>query len=563
MKFVIGAILLLIALFIIGLIWRKKVYDEVDRLEGWKMDIMNRRVTEELSKVKNLNLSGETQEKFENWRNRWDRILTKELPELEEDLFDAEEAADRYRLKRVKVVLAQTEKKLLNIEEDIKRMLEELENLLDSEKQSRIEIETMEPELKDLAKVLIQNRHQYGKAIHVFEQRVDNLKDQLSEYERLAEQGDYIEANALVKNIREEIVALQEGIQYFPDRYKKAKSELPEQLKELKYGLDDMKAEGYRVSHFDFLPEIHKYERSLEEMVVQLEQGDETEVEETLNGIEVRIQEMYQLLESEAIAHHYVEKQLVPLKAQLDELDYLLTDTERELKEIQITYQLEEEDLESYRGVKNWFNQLKNRMTSIDFKREDGETSYAALREDLEQVQEQVGELQEQHGYFNERVQSLRKDEREAKKKLANMEELLLDTHRRLKRSNIPGIPTSIYEDMKLASEKVDEVFQNLEKQPLDMTIVLVKLEEAVEMTEQLSQDAEKVMEKAHFAERVIQYGNRYRSKYPLLAAKLLEAEDRFRTFHYDEALTLAAEAIKEVDPDLFSKIDLEEEVLV
>ncbi|WP_281975877.1 septation ring formation regulator EzrA [Halobacillus litoralis] len=563
MKFVIGAILLLIALFIIGLIWRKKVYDEVDRLEGWKMDIMNRRVTEELSKVKNLNLSGETQEKFENWRNRWDRILTKELPELEEDLFDAEEAADRYRLKRVKVVLAQTEKKLLNIEEDIKRMLEELENLLDSEKQSRIEIETMEPELKDLTKVLIQNRHQYGKAIHVFEQRVDNLKDQLGEYERLAEQGDYIEANALVKNIREEIVALQEGIQYFPDRYKKAKSELPEQLKELKYGLDDMKAEGYRVSHFDFLPEIHKYERSLEEMVVQLEQGDETEVEETLNEIEVRIQEMYQLLESEAIAHHYVEKQLVPLKAQLDELDYLLTDTERELKEIQITYQLEEEDLESYRGVKNWFNQLKNRMTSIDFKREDGETSYAALREDLEQVQEQVGELQEQHGYFNERVQSLRKDEREAKKKLANMEELLLDTHRRLKRSNIPGIPTSIYEDMKLASEKVDEVFQNLEKQPLDMTVVLVKLEEAVEMTEQLSQDAEKVMEKAHFAERVIQYGNRYRSKYPLLAAKLLEAEDRFRTFHYDEALTLAAEAIKEVDPDLFSKIDLEEEVLV
>ena len=563
MKFVIGAILLLIALFIIGLIWRKKVYDEVDRLEGWKMDIMNRHVTEELSKVKSLNLSGETQEKFEAWRERWDRILTKDLPELEEDLFDAEEAADRYRIKRVKAVLANTEKKLVAIEDDIKKMFQELENLLDSEKQSRLEIETMEPELKDLTKTLIQNRHQYGNAVRIFEQRVEGLKGKLLEFEQLTEQGDYIEANALVRTIREETSQLAEDVNNFPERYKQVRSDLPDQLRELKNGVEDMKAEGYRISHFDFLPEIHNYERSLAEMVKQLEKGDQTRVSETLEEIEARIQEMYQLLESEAVAHHYVEKQLAPLRIQLDELEYVLSDTEQELHEVQQTYQVEEGDLESHHGLKNWFNQMRKRVTSIDYKREDGETSYAGIREDLEDVQKQLKELQEQHDYFQERVQNLRKDEREAKQKLTNMEGLLMDTHRRLKRSNIPGIPTTVYEDMKEASYKIDEVFQTLEKQPLDMSIVNEKLDEAILMTEKLSEDAEKVMETAHLAERVIQYGNRYRSKYPLIAAKLLEAEDQFRTYHYDEALKLATSAIKEVDPKALSKIDQEEEVLV
>lgn len=563
MKYVIGAILLLIAMFIIGLIWRKKVYDEVDRLEGWKMDIMNRRVTEELSKVKNLNLSGETQEKFESWRERWDQILTKELPELEEYLFDAEEAADKYRLKKVRSIIENTEKKLESIEEDIKTMLTELEYLLNSEKESRVEIESISPELKELTKRLIQNRHQYGKAVGFFEKRVDAEKEKLAQFEQLTEQGDYLEANKLVQTVKEETLLLQEDIEAFPERYRKVKVEIPEQLRELKNGIEEMKAEGYRITHFEFLPEIHKHERTLTEAFEKLEQGDQADVQEAVEAIESRIQEMYQVLEGEAVAHQYVEKQFEPLKWKLDELESMLGATEQELNELTVTYQLEEEDLESHHGLKNWFNQVKKKMTSLEFKRQDGETAYSELRDDLEQLQKQTADLHEKHEFFQERVENLRKDEREAKQQLRRMEELLMETHRRLKRSNIPGIPVFIFEDMKTASVKVDEVFQNLEKQPLDMNHVHASLEEAVELVEKLKSDAEKVMDKAHLSERLIQHGNRYRSKHPLLAAKLLEAEEKFRSYEYDQALALAAEAVKEVDPRALEKMEAEEEMLV
>lgn len=95
------------------------------------------------------------------------------------------------------------------------------------------------------------------------------------------------------------------------------------------------------------------------------------------------------------------------------------------------------------------------------------------------------------------------------------------------------------------------------------MNHVHASLEEAVELVEKLKSDAEKVMDKAHLSERLIQHGNRYRSKHPLLAAKLLEAEEKFRSYEYDQALALAAEAVKEVDPRALEKMEAEEEMLV
>src|SRR5690625_3343270 len=133
MAYIIGAILIIIALIITGLILRKRIYDVVDRCEAWKMDIMGRNIAAELSRIKKLNLSGETQAKFESWKERWEQIVTKELPDIEEHLFDAEEAADRYRFPTARKTLNKTEQVLASIESDIEKLLKEVDDLMDSE----------------------------------------------------------------------------------------------------------------------------------------------------------------------------------------------------------------------------------------------------------------------------------------------------------------------------------------------------------------------------------------------------------------------------------------------
>ena len=90
-------------MFIIwGYFFKKKYFKEIDRLEKWKLDIMNRPILDELSKVKQLKMNGETEEMFEHWRSEWDAIITVHMPDVEEFLFDAEEYVDKYRFKKSK-----------------------------------------------------------------------------------------------------------------------------------------------------------------------------------------------------------------------------------------------------------------------------------------------------------------------------------------------------------------------------------------------------------------------------------------------------------------------------
>ena len=97
----------IIALLVIGgltytYVHRKRLYKQIDELEQWKISLMNRPVPEELSKIKSLNMMGETEQLFEKWRNEWDDIVAVQLPNIEEKLFDIEEAVVKYRFMKAK-----------------------------------------------------------------------------------------------------------------------------------------------------------------------------------------------------------------------------------------------------------------------------------------------------------------------------------------------------------------------------------------------------------------------------------------------------------------------------
>ncbi len=51
-EILISAILIILVLFVVGYIIRKKYYKEVDQLDSQKLELMNRPIAEEMAKVK-------------------------------------------------------------------------------------------------------------------------------------------------------------------------------------------------------------------------------------------------------------------------------------------------------------------------------------------------------------------------------------------------------------------------------------------------------------------------------------------------------------------------------
>ncbi|KGX89132.1 septation ring formation regulator EzrA [Pontibacillus litoralis] len=555
MEYVIMIVLAIVGVIIYGLILRKKVYDEVDRLEDWKLQISSRNVTDELSKVKSLNLSGETQEQFEKWRDEWEDILNRKLPDLEEGLFNAEEHADRYRFKKANEVLKQLEQGLHLIEASIDGMLQELENLLKSEEEGRKEVEDLEPQIKELKKKLLQQRYLFGKAEHQFEQSIAETQQKISEYYEHVEAGNYFEAHDIVEAVKANIEQTSVTMDEFPELYKACKKELPAQFDELLHNVLEMKNSGYRTDHYEIEKEISNYQERVKVLVEALEQATIEEAQQEIPELEKRLRQIYDQLEKEAVDQSYVVKQYPSIQEQLQLIVEELNNTKNEVELLQSMYHVTERDIEMQMSVEQAGNSAVKHLEDVKMNIEDEVTSYTIIREKLERLSEQVIELKQQHEALKEQIASIRKEEKEAKEQIAETKQALKEVYRKLQKSNIPGIPRYIEDILEVSRASLMDVQQVIEEQPLNMEKVQVVLNKALNDTNEAQEQTDKLLDQANGAELVIQYGNRYRSKYPLLASKLDEAEEAFRMYKYDKALEIASQAIEEVEPGALSRI--------
>lgn len=559
--YIIGFILIIIALIITGLIFRKLIYDRVDKLEAWKMDIMNRNVTAELQRVKALRLAGETQAKFESWKETWDRILTRDLPDIEEYLFDAEEAADRFKVSSANKSLETVEQILSDTEKLIENMYRELDDLLDSEKQSRKLAEEVIPHIRELRNVLLQNLYAYGEAEARFEAEINEYQAKLEHFYYETEQGNYYEARQIINDIKHALLDLEDRLGTFPAIYRQCKIEIPEQIHQLKNGIEQMKTDDYQIDHHNFQKELRELEEQLLVYVTRIEEQDDQTVFDFVATIEERIQEIYNILEEESKARSYVDKHLQTFEKLIKEVVDEFKATDEEVTNLQKTYYLEGSDLELYENLEKWVHQLERQHKKIKQDLEEEQQTYKSLKDDLEINYQDLQKLKEAHVEFKEQISTIRKDEIEAKEKIQSLQRELFKINRDLEKSNLPGIPSFIWNQMEEATDKCNRVLEKFAEEPLDMGQVNHSVKEATSSVESLIEQTETMIEQAYLIERIIQYANRYRSQYPVLSTRLSEAEKLFREYKYDQALEVASESLEEIEPGALRRLEIKVKV--
>ncbi|WP_045523659.1 septation ring formation regulator EzrA [Neobacillus niacini] len=555
MKYFIGFIILLLALFVMGYFIKKKYFKEMDRLEAWKIDLFNRPILDEMSKVKQLNMTGQTEELFEGWRNQWDDIVTVKLPNLEEMLFDAEEYIDKYRFNKAKAIQQETKEKLQATENEINKIVEELHELVGSEEKNRTEIEQLKELYRETKKTLLAHRHSFGKSEKYLETQLDDVTKKFHEFDEKTEHGNYLEARELVLAIHDRLMNVKNSMDTIPQLLIECQSLIPAQLTDILEGYREMTEKGYYLSHIQLENEIESLRGKLVEYLAFIE---ETKMEEALEGIsevKERIDILFDLLEKEVNAKRFIlqnEKGMSGLLSSvLEEHDHL----SNEVKHVQESYHLTEIDFEIQRHLEKQLASVTKHYDILIEKININETALTILCEELKEIKTHIEMIQEEQENFGLKLQALRKDEFEARETLRELTKKVGETIRLVSKSNIPGLP----EDYKYLFEDTNESIQNvklqLQEKPLNVSALNQYLEIAVLTVEKLSNTTTELIENVMLAEKAIQYGNRYRSQHPSVAKGLIDAEQAFRQFEYQEALEQAAASLESIDPGVLKKI--------
>ncbi|WP_165971053.1 septation ring formation regulator EzrA [Peribacillus frigoritolerans] len=557
MEVVIGLIVILLVLFSAGYVIRRNIYKEVDRLEALKIEIMNRSIVDELSKVKDLKMTGQAEELFERWRKEWDEIITAQLPEVEELLFDAEDYADKYRFTKSKKVLEHIEKTLKLVDESIEIIISEIHELISSEEKNSTEIEDVRANVKKAKKTLLAHSHTFGKSHAKLDAKLGEIVEALKQFEAETEAGNYLAAREILLVQKEEILILLSKIDDIPKLLAECHTVIPNQLAELAEGYQEMLDNGFHLKHIQLEAELHKMTKQLEEHMELLAEANTAEVKDSLEEIQEAIDTFYDLLEKEVLAHHYVQSATSKIDQQLADLLAKRKETQEEAELVRQSYQISEADLDKQRKLEKQINSLYKQFSHIQNNLQTEQLAHSILKEELEELEKHIASVKTEHQDFSELLQALRKEEREARQALSDARKQLHDSSRKIQKSNVPGLPESLAQLLQDAKQSISQVSLRLEEIPLNMVEVNALLDEAVKNIETFSKQAEEMIEQVYLAEKVIQYGNKYRRRNGTVADQLKEAELHFRKFEYSKSLEKAAAALEQVEPGSLSKLQI------
>ncbi|GAE30082.1 septation ring formation regulator EzrA [Halalkalibacter hemicellulosilyticus] len=550
------ALIILVLLFVGSSYMKKRVYKRVDKLESWKNDILHRSIPDEIGKVKKLTMAGETEEKFETWRMEWDDIVGVILPDIEEKLFDIEEYAAKNRYNKAKQLLVMTESRLSGIEEQLKIMLADIQKLIESEEQNRTEIASIQQRYETLEHHLSEKKGALVEAYPLFHERLQEIKNELMTFEEATENGSYLEAREYLTDAAQLTQTLEWLMEDFPKLLVQVDVVLPGEIKEIRKGIEDMQKDGYQLESFAIpkqLEEIEKRIQELRERVVALEfDGVEEAVEEEVK----RLEELYSILEYEVESKTIVYNKMADLETFIEkgekEVEALLNET----LSIQESYLISIERLNQQKEMQKRIEDLSSQLVVIIDLIENKKQSFTSIRElimnwlkDIEQALNEI--MKEKETMF-----SMREEEHQSKERLTSLRAMLFDTKRLVQRSNIPGLPTVCLEKLEVAEQKLRESFALLDQVPLELENVNQLVSEADELIDETHNEVHDLVHLAQLSERVIQYGNRFRSRSDDLQGQLMEAEQLFRQFQYKEALDCAARAVEEFEPNVVTIVE-------
>ncbi|MEK4486747.1 septation ring formation regulator EzrA [Psychrobacillus sp. FSL H8-0484] len=557
MKYIIPAIIILLVIAIFAFIIRRKHNSEIARLEHEKHQIQNKPILEEMTKVKQLNMNGQTEEMFEGWRNTWTEVMDVHMPKIDVLLFDAEETVDRFLFLKASKVEREIQTLISLCDVKMSGILKELEELIGSEEKNRIEMEQLKEQHRAARKTLLAHQYSFGEAVPALERKLESFIPHFEEFDNLTETGNYLSAREIVMAVQDEGQKFFQKLHVIPTILTEIQHKIPATIHELRNGQKEMEESSYYLQHLEMTKKLDAIEIELVDLkaaIVELEVAKSiTRVEEIKDEIET----FYDLLEKEVLAKKYVDNYKDQTAHRLREVTSVTRAISEEAAFVQQSYRLPEKEAEIPQSCLKELEELEKKFELLSTRVEEERSAYSSLQEELNEIAEEIDRLYEEQDRFANRLKNLRIDENHAREKLEELKNLLHDTDRMLQKANIPGIPEEMDIRLEEAEEHIYVAMQSLQEVPLNMTLVDNYLEKAEACMEEVHKRAKEMLENVLLTEKIIQYGNRYRATHPTMHARLLEAEEAFRQLRYAKALEDAATAVEEVEPGALKKIEV------
>ncbi|EOB9105113.1 septation ring formation regulator EzrA [Staphylococcus aureus] len=513
-----------------------------------------------LAQLSKLNLKGETKTKYDAMKKDNVESTNKYLAPVEEKIHNAEALLDKFSFNASQSEIDDANELMDSYEQSYQQQLEDVNEIIALYKDNDELYDKCKVDYREMKRDVLANRHQFGEAASLLEIEIEKFEPRLEQYEVLKADGNYVQAHNHIAALNEQMKQLRSYMEEIPELIRETQKELPGQFQDLKYGCRDLKVEGYDLDHVKVDSTLQSLKTELSFVEPLISRLELEEANDKLANINDKLDDMYDLIEHEVKAKNDVEETKDIITDNLFKAKDMNYTLQTEIEYVRENYYINESDAQSVRQFENEIQSLISVYDDILKEMSKSAVRYSEVQDNLQYLEDHVTVINDKQEKLQNHLIQLREDEAEAEDNLLRVQSKKEEVYRRLLASNLTSVPERFIIMKNEIDHEVRDVNEQFSERPIHVKQLKDKVSKIVIQMNTFEDEANDVLVNAVYAEKLIQYGNRYRKDYSNVDKSLNEAERLFKNNRYKRAIEIAEQALESVEPGVTKHI--EEEVI-
>ncbi|HDD0289641.1 TPA: septation ring formation regulator EzrA [Staphylococcus aureus] len=513
-----------------------------------------------LAQLSKLNLKGETKTKYDAMKKDNVESTNKYLAPVEEKIHNAEALLDKFSFNASQSEIDDANELMDSYEQSYQQQLEDVNEIIALYKDNDELYDKCKVDYREMKRDVLANRHQFGEAASLLETEIEKFEPRLEQYEVLKADGNYVQAHNHIAALNEQMKQLRSYMEEIPELIRETQKELPGQFQDLKYGCRDLKVEGYDLDHVKVDSTLQSLKTELSFVEPLISRLELEEANDKLANINDKLDDMYDLIEHEVKAKNDVEETKDIITDNLFKAKDMNYTLQTEIEYVRENYYINESDAQSVRQFENEIQSLISVYDDILKEMSKSAVRYSEIQDNLQYLEDHVTVINDKQEKLQNHLIQLREDEAEAEDNLLRVQSKKEEVYRRLLASNLTSVPERFIIMKNEIDHEVRDVNEQFSERPIHVKQLKDKVSKIVIQMNTFEDEANDVLVNAVYAEKLIQYGNRYRKDYSNVDKSLNEAERLFKNNRYKRAIEIAEQALESVEPGVTKHI--EEEVI-
>ncbi len=552
--FILAVILIIVTIVIIKGNQNKKYKKEIEELDIRKNNLIGVPVLSEITKVKELIKTDNLKNKLDDWDNTFTTIRDEKIPELTDLISEADFLIDRKDYKQAVKKITNIEIEINSLKKKTDHLLEEVKLITNSEERNRALITKLKIVYREDQNKFERSKKEYGVIADYLEKEIDNIDDLFAKFEKAMDNNDYVSVEKKINLLDDKITKLGKLLEDIPTIVLMATVLVPNKIDEAITYYYRMKRDGYPLDYLNVEYNIKEIKNKIDNIMENLKK---LELGESIIELKTFIEyfnELYNDFDKEKECKDLFRQNIKEFSYKIDNINKVVRDIYLQIDDIKYNYNLSDEDINKFSILNKNLEKINQDYKILVDQGKMKTFAYSKLVDELNGLSLKLSRLQDDLDFQLRSITSMKDDETRAREQLATIENLLKKAKYRLKDYKIPVIPSSYYIELTEAQDAIREIIKELDRKPIVIKILNIRVDTARDLVFKIYNKTNDMIKIASMSEKIIIYGNRYRSSYEEIDIALTKAEELFKRGKYKESLDLSMKSLSFIDKNVAEK---------